>query len=419
MYQQVSHPHSGPQDATLLRPLGPVEQYFWLSDQNSPKHFCMTLHVSGSTTVQCWREALEAVRLRHPLLRATIDRDEFGMPSFYQLEGYQIPLKVIEAEPPHDWQNAVSNELMEPFPQIAAPLTRAMLFHSAGHTTLVFTAHHAVADGMSIAFVLRDLLEVIGGGELSKLHLPPAQEEIAAAWHVDVADADPPSISSSAHMLNRHQGRPKVSGLRLSHDLSTKIRTTARTWGTTVHGALLSAIILAGRKLSSRWSDTAVRAVSPVNLRSTLGIADDCVVSIVFPIGAYAPASESGLWDLAKTIRYDLAPMKSREAIVEAFGAFQSIADLSPSVAELAAIELQACACEMMLSNLGEAPLADVYGQVRVEALWGPSVFVGIEGEQMVGAATVRGQIHLLHASFTPIPDLLETVEEMLRHAVV
>jgi NADPH:quinone reductase-like Zn-dependent oxidoreductase len=32
------------------------------------------------------------------------------------------------------------------------------------------------------------------------------------------------------------------------------------------------------------------------------------------------------------------------------------------------------------------------------EALWGPSVFVGIEGEQMIGAATVRGTIHLLHS---------------------
>lgn len=30
---------------SVLRSLGAVEQYFWLSDQNSPKHFCMTLQV--------------------------------------------------------------------------------------------------------------------------------------------------------------------------------------------------------------------------------------------------------------------------------------------------------------------------------------------------------------------------------------
>lgn len=417
MDQQAKHPL--PSHAKSLRALGAVEQYFWLSDQNSPKHFCMTLQVSGNTTVKCWQEAMEAVRLRHPLLRATITRDESGIPGFYELEGHPIPMKVIEAEPPHDWQNTVSDELMRPFPQVGAPLARAVLLHSTSHTTLVFTAHHAVADGMSIAFLLRDLLRVVGGGKLSTLRLPPAQEEIAARWQLDALGTDSPSTAASAHMLNRHRGRPQVLNLRLSQELSAKIRATARTRATTVHGALLSAIVLAGRRLSSRWVDTAVRAVSPVNLRSTLGIADDCVVSIIFPIGAYAPAPETGIWDLAKTVRYDLTPMKSREAIVEAFSAFQRIADMSPSVADLAAIELQACACEMMLSNLGEAPLADVYGHVRVEALWGPSVFVGIEGEQMIGAATVGGCIHLLHTSFTPIPDLLQTAEEMLRHAVV
>ena len=48
----------------------------------------------------------------------------------------------------------------------------------------------------------------------------------------------------------------------------------------------------------------------------------------------------------------------------------------------------------------------------------GPSVFVGIEGEQMIGAATVRGAIHLLHSSYTPIASLLETTEQVLRVAV-
>lgn len=416
MDQQVTRPAH---QATLLRPLGSVEQYFWLSDQNSPKHFCMTLQVSGETTVDCWREAIEAVRLRHPLLRTTIARDGFGIPSFQELDGQPIPMKVIEVGPPHDWQKEVSDELMQPFPQLDAPLARAVLFHSTGFATLVFTAHHSAADGMSIAFVLRDVLKVVGGEKLSKLELSPAQEEIAATWHVNATDADPPLVAVPASMLDRNQGRPSVSNLRLSQELSAKIRTTARNRETTVHGALLSAIILAGRRLLTAWSGMAVRAVSPVNLRPTLGIADDCVVSIVFPIGAYAPTEEIGFWDLARIIRDDLSPMKTREAVVRSFAAFQRIADMSPSVSDIAQIELQACACDMMLSNLGEAPLAQTYGHVRVEALWGPSVFVGIEGEQMIGAATVRGQIHLLHTSFTPIPALLETAEEMLRQAIV
>src|SRR5260370_8393134 len=71
----------------------------------------------------------------------------------------------------------------------------------------------------------------------------------------------------------------------------------------------------------------------------------------------------------------------------------------------------------MMVSNLGVLPFEADFGDLRLEALWGPSVFVGIEGEQMIGAATVRGAIHLLHSSYTPIASLLETTEQVLRVA--
>jgi hypothetical protein len=60
----------------------------------------------------------------------------------------------------------------------------------------------------------------------------------------------------------------------------------------------------------------------------------------------------------------------------------------------------------MMISNLGILPFEADFGGLRLEAFWGPSVFVGIEGEQMIGAATVRGAIHLLHSSYTPIASL-------------
>jgi hypothetical protein len=417
MEQQVKQPLAL-QPSIPLRLLGAVEQYFWLSDQNSPKHFCMTLQVSGETTVEAWRHALDAVQFRHPLLRSTIARNELGVPCFYVRDDRQIPLQVIRSEPPHAWQRVVSGELMKPFEQTDAPLIRAVLSHSPRYATLVLTAHHAVADGMSIAFVLRDMLEVMSGGHLGQLDLAFAQETIALEWDMSPVGTAQSAAAIPARMLDRSKGCPVISSLQLSQEFSVQLRVASRRQTTTVHGVLLSAIILAGRRLSQEWRDTTIRAVSPVNLRPTLGINDDCVVAIIFPIGGYAPDNGTEVWDLARDIRQDLTPMKTREAIVESFGAFQRIFEALPSVEELAAIELEACACEMMLSNLGEAPLLDEYGPVHVEALWGPSVFVGIEGEQMVGAATVGGRIHLLHTSFTPIPGLLEAAEELLREAI-
>ena len=46
-----------------------------------------------------------------------------------------------------------------------------------------------------------------------------------------------------------------------------------------------------------------------------------------------------------------------------------------------------------MVSNLGVLPFETSFGGFKLESLWGQSVFVGVEGEQMIGAATLNGAI--------------------------
>src|SRR5260221_2770197 len=45
---------------TLIRYLGPSEAYFWLSNQNSWKHFVVAAQITGETTTASWRTALDA-----------------------------------------------------------------------------------------------------------------------------------------------------------------------------------------------------------------------------------------------------------------------------------------------------------------------------------------------------------------------
>lgn len=413
MDQTAVTAQTGTPDA--LRPLGSVERYFWLSDQNSPKHFCMALQVSGETTPARWKAALGHLRARHPLLRVSIGSSSDGRPVFLEAGDRDLPLRVIPCEQPHDWEGTISKQLMEPFPDDAPSLVRAVLLHSWSFSTLIFTAHHSVADGISVAYLMRDLLLAMEEQPLSPLALPPAQETIAARWGIV---AEPLSAGGrKATKLDRSRGVPHVSSLRLSSKLTSDLRASARSNGTTVHGALVAALVLAGRRLHKAWQQGPVRTVSPVNMRPTLEIADDCVVSIVFPSGAYAPEPDGDLWELARAVKADLADAKSRSSIVNAFAAFDAIMTTSPGVPEIAEIELTVCACEMMLSNVGVAPLPETAGSLKVEALWGPSVFVGIEGEQMIGCATFAGRIHLLHTSFTPIPSLLSLTRAMLEQA--
>jgi hypothetical protein len=68
--------------------------------------------------------------------------------------------------------------------------------------------------------------------------------------------------------------------------------------------------------------------------------------------------------------------------------------------------------------RLVEGGVETNYGDLTLEAFWGPSVLVGIEGEQMIGAATLHGAIHLLHSSYAPIPSLLQATERTLLEAL-
>jgi hypothetical protein len=154
--------------------------------------------------------------------------------------------------------------------------------------------------------------------------------------------------------------------------------------------------------------------MSPVDNRKLLGLEDRCALSIIFPIGAYAPDSEECLWDVARAVKDELTPVRTADGLSTVFSGFRQLMSTSPNVAQIAAFELQVCACEGMVSNLGALPFEMSFGGFKLESLWGPSVFVGIEGEQMIGAATLNGAIHLLHTSYTPIPKLLQTMEATL-----
>jgi hypothetical protein len=120
------------------------------------------------------------------------------------------------------------------------------------------------------------------------------------------------------------------------------------------------------------------------------------------------------LWDTARAVKDELTRVRTAGGLGAVLSGFRQLMSTSPDVAQIAAFELQVCACEGMMSNLGVLPFETSFDGFKLESLWGPSVFVGIEGEQMIGAATLNGSIHLLHTSYSPIPKLLPTMEATL-----
>ena len=62
---------------------------------------------------------------------------------------------------------------------------------------------------------------------------------------------------------------------------------------------------------------------------------------------------------------------------------------------------------ELVITNLGRLSIKTDFGPLRIAALWGPALSMGLDGEQVIGAATIGGKLFCTHVSYRPIQGLL------------
>ncbi|WP_158615495.1 condensation domain-containing protein [Acidipila sp. EB88] len=399
------------------RPLGAGERFFYLADQWVPKHFVLAAEIQGVTTIKQWRSALDQLQSRHPLMRTRIVRDDNGDVRFEEGACAKIPLHVVDRRDERNWEQHVADELAVPFSFVNAPLVRARLLRQPeGTTTVVLVFHHSIADGLAGIYALGDLLKALAGGELEPLPLLPSQEKLLKPLVEIPREAAASALPSwpSRSVVNTAIHRISVQSKKLPGILTESLRARSRAEGTTLHGTLVAALTLAGSELSEQWKRTPPRVMSPVNLRPMLQINDECMLSIIFPIGTYPIEGVEGFWSVARQAVRDLEPAKIPHVVEQVF---KAVADLTAPPAEPAQVGgfiESVIAAHMMVSNLGAVPFPAERNQLRVTAVWGPATLIGTEGEQIIGVATLNNELHLVQSSYTPIIGLLDRTADIL-----
>jgi hypothetical protein len=124
-----------------------------------PLNIVMIGRVRG--TVDCSRiaAAMEKLRSRHPFLGVRVQIDDNGTGSYVT---ESVPAIVIHEEPrqsEEQWITRVKEEFRTPFPIETGPLVRCSLIHSEEVSEIILCGHHAICDGMSLGYLLRDLLK--------------------------------------------------------------------------------------------------------------------------------------------------------------------------------------------------------------------------------------------------------------------
>ena len=134
----------------------------WIFNKVSPVNFVTYAQVRGDISEEKLFYALDCLKNRHPLLSAGIAGHGWWSARLICNHSSDIPLKILSSENGHELIPVIEAECMERIPD-KGPLGRCVLFrHSRSLSTLMLTLDHAIADGMSGVFALRDLMLALG-----------------------------------------------------------------------------------------------------------------------------------------------------------------------------------------------------------------------------------------------------------------
>jgi len=401
-----------------MRPLSTLERALWLHDQVEPSHFCVSGLIEGATTVKEWRMALASLQQRHPLFRASIQTDQNGVPFFREEAAPPIPLRIVEGNAEQQLEQEIAREISTPFLSPGqAPLIRAAVLHEKKRCIVILAAHHSIADGISLAYAIRDLLQALAGNALKPLPVPPSHEELLGIVE-DPADSATSGVAGSVKP-EFFKLVPRVASILLSRKLTGGLRERAQLEGSSVHGALLASIVFAAKELAVASDRPQLNLASPISTRKLLNQGDICTMLTDIAIQDLSFPESGDFWELARHIKNDLAPQASLERIAGSRMEFRRIFANAPDGETTIQSIRQHMRPDFVLSNLGDPGLETQAGRLRLEAVWGPAILMGIrEDQQFLGAATANGRLSLLYSSYTPIPRLLETIESTLAEHV-
>ena len=420
---------SGVAKEDLLRPLSGYERFLWTFNQVRPINFSVAASFEGRLNPVRWTAALAEVQTKHRLLDASIGSDVSGEAIFRSGAGSSIPLQLKERTSPTQWERELERELSEPFELSSAPLVRAVLLEGSQQCDLVLTLSHSIADGMGALLILRDLLQALTGKTLSPLPLPPSAEERLKA----ITDANPQPAKPEkapekketdagqappARTFAYHHapGKPRVESLDFSAEDTALVLRSVHHEQTTVGALLLAALASALRKLSPALRYTDLHLHTPVDARPYLH--NECDVVLSISAGQAVSTKRDGdLWQSARKLQSELASSQSLAGIGDVYARIGAADEMPMNAGDLVDAMVRTDGYDLHVSNLKDVQLRETVPEIRLEAIWGPAVLMGIEGEQSVGVVTFDGALRLINTSFTPVEGLLGTARQLILDA--
>jgi NRPS condensation-like uncharacterized protein len=221
----------------------------------------MVARIKGTVSEEMLANAVAKAQQRHALLRVRI-KDATDHRQWFVSEGVQeIPIEIVPRKSENDWILIHSSASKMPYEFETRPAVRFILVQSPQVSELIILCHHIICDGMSLAYLARDLMEYLGdpSREVERLPTPapitldnlPADVSLSAIrrifinrmnrkWNGDSVyfDNEDYKILTKAYWDNYHH---ELFSVELSQTQTSALVTRCREENVTVNSALTAA----------------------------------------------------------------------------------------------------------------------------------------------------------------------------------
>lgn len=404
-----------------MRALGGLERTFYWLDQAGSTNLTAIVRLQGPLDVARVRRCLELAAGRHPLLAARIDRRLF--PRFAGGAGPAIPLQCDRLGGPDAGADPLEAELSTPLPTATGPLARMRVLSEGDRHLLLWTLHHAIADGASLGLLVQQLLadydELTQGREprCTPGPLPPSVEQVLAPRAAHLPDWRRLTPFFWRHALARLRGggtaklRPAAGGpsepgggvrvvqRALEPPAVAELTAACRRAGVTVHAWLCATALQAALPhAATRRGRTPVACMHPINLRGLIeGLPSDALSMYVSTLATYhAVAAGDSPVALARAVQGQIRRALDRGEhlrFVELQGLLAR-AHLPPRW--MSAFVQAASPGAVVVTNMGRVALPRAAGGLQVQEVQAAVSTNAMAGDALtLAAATVQGRLFL------------------------
>jgi hypothetical protein len=367
------------------------------------------VRIDGALGESTLRRALDAVQLMHPLLGVHVT----GPGGIFEAEGTEpIPLRVVVRDGTERWRSEALAELHRPIPYGTHPLMRAVWLGGEDEGELLLVSNHAILDGYSMAFLVRDLLELcvtIDAGKPVEI-APPSSRIVPAVDQCLPERAHGPKpkggpltlipTDATAPSAERHS---RVEYLVVPAEAVRRLLDRSREESTTVNGAMCAAGLLALRSVID--TDRELSLQTQVSVRGELvpPVSNETVGSFISGVTTtHLAAQTTQFWDLAREARHRVSAALDRgdhlTILKGSFGALHAfgLRFLGPrfNAGRIVAINV---------SNSGNLPVPLVYGPRRIRELYALASQHVIGSMMQVAVWTVGGTMFIALTYVEPL----------------